>query len=275
MPSVTEQIALRDVTPVTVDTHSGDRTVRTTHRSLGLGLLLAVVGGFLDAFTYVGHGHVFANAMSGNVVLVGVSIVAGQWTQAMRCLTAVLAFLAGVATANLLHLPRVTAVVRRPKLDCLLLELAFLLIVGGLPAGYPDYVTTLGISFVAAVQTSTFRELRDWPYSSVMTTGNLRSFVDATVAWLSFRGRAEARKLAHFGTVCSAFFGGALLGGACTAAWGNYTAWLAAALIGAAVLLLGFNARSTAESGSVPPEESAVRPHQHHTGGIHTHQQIL
>jgi uncharacterized membrane protein YoaK (UPF0700 family) len=215
---------------------------------LELGLLLAVAGGFLDAFTYVGHGYVFANSMSGNVVLVGVSIVAGQWTQVMRNLTMVLAFLAGVATANLLHLPSVTAVVRRPKLDCLLLELAFLLIVGGLPAGYPDYVTTLGISFVAAVQTSTFRQLGDWPYSSVMTTGNLRSFAAATVAWLSFRDRAEARKLVHFGTVCTAFLGGALLGSACTAAWGNRAAWLAAALIVAAVSLLGFTTRSTTES---------------------------
>ncbi|GAA3047828.1 hypothetical protein GCM10010464_10060 [Pseudonocardia yunnanensis] len=135
MPGVTEQIALRHVPPVTVGTHSGNRTARTTHRSLGLGLLLAVVGGFLDAFTYVGHGHVFANTMSGNVVLVGVSIVAGQCTQAMHSLTTIPAFLAGVAIANLLHLPWVTALVRRPKLDCLLLELVFLLIVGGLPAG--------------------------------------------------------------------------------------------------------------------------------------------
>ncbi|GAA3047835.1 hypothetical protein GCM10010464_10070 [Pseudonocardia yunnanensis] len=124
------------------------------------------------------------------------------------------------------------------------------------------------------MQTSTFRELRDWPYSSVMTTGNLRSFVDATVAWLSLRDRAEARKLTHFGTVCAAFFGGALLGGTCTTAWGNHTAWLAAALIGAAVLLLGFNARSTA-AGSVPPEEKAIGPQQHHTDGNLSHQQIL
>jgi uncharacterized membrane protein YoaK (UPF0700 family) len=197
-----------------------------------------VVGGFLDAFTYIGHGHVFANAMSGNVVLVGVSVVAGHWRLSVRNLTVILAFLAGVASANLLHLPRVSTVVRRPELAGLLLELAFLLVVGGLPAGWPDLVTTVGIAFVAAVQTSTFRKLGDWPYSSVMTTGNLRSFGDATVAWLSHGDRTEIRKVVYFGTTCSAFLGGAMLGAACTAQWGNHAAWLTAVLIGIAVLRL-------------------------------------
>ena len=37
--------------------------------TLGIATLLAAAGGFLDGFTWVGHGHVFANAMTGNVVL--------------------------------------------------------------------------------------------------------------------------------------------------------------------------------------------------------------
>jgi uncharacterized membrane protein YoaK (UPF0700 family) len=36
--------------------------------------VMASAGGFLDAFTYVGHGHVFANAITGNVVLLGVAL---------------------------------------------------------------------------------------------------------------------------------------------------------------------------------------------------------
>ena len=47
--------------------------------TLGIGSLLASAGGFLDGFTYVGHGHVFANAMTGNVVLLGINCLSGSW----------------------------------------------------------------------------------------------------------------------------------------------------------------------------------------------------
>ena len=39
--------------------------------SLVLGLLLAVSGGFFDAYTYLCRGGVFANAQTGNIVLFG------------------------------------------------------------------------------------------------------------------------------------------------------------------------------------------------------------
>ena len=39
-----------------------------------LGILLAVVGGFLDAYTSICRGHVFANAQTGNIVLLGVHL---------------------------------------------------------------------------------------------------------------------------------------------------------------------------------------------------------
>lgn len=40
-------------------------------KGLPTGLLLAGVGGFLDAYTFVGYGGVFANAQTGNIVLFG------------------------------------------------------------------------------------------------------------------------------------------------------------------------------------------------------------
>ena len=35
--------------------------------------ILAIVGGFLDAYSYLMRGHVFANAQTGNIVLFGVN----------------------------------------------------------------------------------------------------------------------------------------------------------------------------------------------------------
>ena len=42
-------------------------------------MLLAIVGGFLDAYTFVGRGGVFCNAQTGNIVLLGVYLSLGRW----------------------------------------------------------------------------------------------------------------------------------------------------------------------------------------------------
>ena len=46
----------------------------TIHESLLIGILLAIVGGFLDIYTYLLKGNVFANAQTGNIVLMGLKI---------------------------------------------------------------------------------------------------------------------------------------------------------------------------------------------------------
>ena len=44
--------------------------------SIELGIILALAGGFMDVYSYIGRDHVFANAQTGNILLVGVSISA-------------------------------------------------------------------------------------------------------------------------------------------------------------------------------------------------------
>ncbi|MBW4960177.1 DUF1275 family protein, partial [Klebsiella pneumoniae] len=58
-------------------------------RNLTVAALLTLSGGYLDAYTYVGHGHVFANTMTGNVALLGINLSAGEWAAARpsRCAT--------------------------------------------------------------------------------------------------------------------------------------------------------------------------------------------
>lgn len=42
--------------------------------SIELGIVLAASGGFMDAYSYIMRDHVFANAQTGNMLLLGVSI---------------------------------------------------------------------------------------------------------------------------------------------------------------------------------------------------------
>jgi uncharacterized membrane protein YoaK (UPF0700 family) len=185
--------------------------IRTRPESLGLAMLLTAVGGFLDAFTFVQH-RVFANAQTGNVVLFTVDAADRNWSGAGSRLPPIIAFVAGVAVIETLGIPSVWRALRRPLRIELGVEIVLLAIIASLPNDTPAAVVTTTVSFVAALQFATFRTLIDSPYSSLLTTGNLRSFVSSLHRWVRSPSREAARPAGRFGGVVLAFAVGALVG---------------------------------------------------------------
>jgi uncharacterized membrane protein YoaK (UPF0700 family) len=168
--------------------------------------LLSLSGGFLDAFTYIGHGGVFANAMAGNVVLLGVSATAEDWRQALNHLPPLIASLIGVFVAQAIRLPRFNA--RGPALS-LALEIVVLAVIASLPRSFPDIWIVLSISFAAAVQNSSFTKVQGWAYNSVVTTGNLGKLAETVFAGTVPRHNPESLMQAGvFGAICLSFWPG-------------------------------------------------------------------
>jgi uncharacterized membrane protein YoaK (UPF0700 family) len=199
---------------------------------LSLGALLAAAGGFLDAFTYLGKGQVFANAMTGNVVLLGVSAALHDWSQATRHLLPIFAFAAGVAAAETVKRTQLNHPVHWPATSCLVTETVVLFILGSMPNEYPDYLFTLSISFIATFQNALFAKIEKQTINTVMTTGNLRSFFQTmmSILFLLPQFQRDAR-LRIFGTVCLAFFLGAFFGGSVTPWAHNRALWFVSALL--------------------------------------------
>ncbi len=81
----------------------GARPLRSlTATRNALVLLLAFTGGCVDAISYLGFGHIFTANMTGNTVLLGVSVTQAQWPAALRSALALAAYLVGVAGGSLL-----------------------------------------------------------------------------------------------------------------------------------------------------------------------------
>ena len=53
---------------------------------------LAFVGGFLETYTFILHGHVFANAQTGNIALCGMAIAETDWISALKYALPVISF---------------------------------------------------------------------------------------------------------------------------------------------------------------------------------------
>ena len=71
--------------------------------SIELGVLLALAGGFMDAYSYIARDGVFANAQTGNILLVGINLSEGDLMRAGRYFFPVLAFALGIMLADLIH----------------------------------------------------------------------------------------------------------------------------------------------------------------------------
>ncbi len=204
-------------------------SIRSRPEIVPVGLLLSAVGGFLDAYTFVGHGGVFANAQTGNVVLLGVGLVQGQAGQGLRHLPPLLSFLVGLGVAESLARPWARRTLRRPTRVVLGVEAVVLVVCGAV--ALPDVVVTVAVAFVVALQVSTFKKVGDVPYNATVTTGNLRSLVAEIARWAGDRTPEAGRPAAVLAGIVAAFAAGAAAGAALTTAAGRAAAFAAAAAI--------------------------------------------
>ncbi|QHO77342.1 DUF1275 family protein [Bradyrhizobium sp. CCBAU 051011] len=171
-----------------------------------ISLLLAFAGGYLDAYTWIIH-DVMANAQTANLVLLWVHGSVGEWDRAVQFVPPMAAFMVGIVIAAWLR--RSTG--DRASAISTLIEIVLLVAVGILHNRLPDLAGTLGISFVAAMQTATFTKVEGVAYSSVMITGNMRQAIEGVFAVVSGQ-LGSLRRPGIFAALCVAFGTGAAVG---------------------------------------------------------------
>lgn len=199
---------------------------------LEIGILLCLAGGFLDAYTYVTRGGVFANAQTGNLILLAIGLASGNGFSALRYLVPILFFFAGVFLSELLlRIGKKTRSDFRGHGFVLISEICVLIAVGFLPASVSDMFVNALVSFAAAVQFDNFRRLEGHPFATAFCTGNLRSATEHV-----FRGAVEKEKGAlitagKYFTVILAFLCGVTAGYFASHALGGHAAWIAAAVL--------------------------------------------
>jgi uncharacterized membrane protein YoaK (UPF0700 family) len=228
----------------------------STSESMELGIFLAIVGGFLDAYTFVGRGGVFANAQTGNFVLMGIEVAMGEWKQAVLHAVPILAFIFGVIVAEIIKKPSMRLLITDNERAVLILETIVLFIIGFLPSTIPNIIATIAISFVAAVQFSVFRKLVGSPYSTIAITGNLRSATQEAYIAVTRKDYKSAFQAVRFSMVNLSFLVGAILGGGLTSFIGVKAVWITVVLLICSVILLGVDERKNNEEGSKMKKDS-------------------
>lgn len=176
-----------------------------------VGLILAIVGGYLDAYTYVCRGKVFANAQTGNIVLFGIKLVEKQWGSALEYFTPIMAFVVEILLSEFFR-KKYNKEFLHWRQSILLLEMAILIMVSFMPMGDLDILVNVLISFVCSLQVEAFRKFRGKAYASTMCTGNLRSASEALYKSMIGKNKEDFRSSMNYFGIITFFIIGGMIG---------------------------------------------------------------
>lgn len=212
---------------------------RQTSETYRVGILLAAAGGFLDAYTFVCRGHVFANAQTGNIVLFGVSLARGNLGGAGYYLMPISAFFFGVLLAELVKESMRGSRFIHWRQVIIAAEVAALTAVAFVPNGeIPDMCANVVVSFICSLQVEAFRKVHGRAYATTMCTGNLRSATETLYKYRSTGDRDQLRSSVEYFGIILFFILGAAAGALITTALSIKAALIPAALLAAVFVLM-------------------------------------
>mgnify|MGYP004461603057 FL=1 len=198
---------------------------------------LALSGGFQDAYTYNTRNEVFANAQTGNVVLMSQHFMKGAWLEGIRYLLPLIAFAAGVFCAEQIQNRFRYAKRLHWRQGILLLEILILFGVGFMPEQLNMAATVL-VSFACAMQVQTFRKVGGYSYASTMCIGNLRSGTAALSLYIREKRPEQLKQVLYYFGIILLFAIGAGIGGNLSGILGMYTIWISCGLLLISFLLM-------------------------------------
>lgn len=193
-------------------------------------VFLSLSGGLQDAYTYLFRGKVFANAQTGNIVLLSANIMDGRWDKVLHYLVPLCAFALGVLVAEKMR-EHFQAMQRLHWRQLVVLgEVLLLFAVGFLPQSQ-NLLANAIVSFSCAMQVQAFRKVNGYAFASTMCIGDLRSGVEALCVWSRTRDpKAKDRMLRYFGIILLFALGSGIGSKSCV--WlGGRAIWISCGLL--------------------------------------------
>jgi len=185
---------------------------RLTSESFLLSAIVSASGGFQDAYTYNLRDKVFANAQTGNIVLMSQHLMQSEWAAGLHYLLPILSFAVGILIAEQVSFHYRNAKKIHWRQIVLLIEIIVLSAVAFLPASL-NVVANVLVSLACAMQVQSFRKVNGYPYASTMCIGNLRSGTESLSVYLRNHEKGALKKAMHYYGIIIVFAIGAGIGG--------------------------------------------------------------
>lgn len=205
-------------------------TITQMSDSFLVGIPVILSAGYMDVYTYLLRDGVFANAQTGNIILLAVRLTERQWQAALHYALPIAAFTAGILVSLIVRwkCKKLTAVHWRQL--CLLMQAA-ILVLAAFPGKSQNILSSCMVSLACGIQLQSFRALHGRPLATTMCIGNLRTATEHLFVFFVTKQRKSLRSCAVYAGVIASFALGAVLGNVGVMLWGYSALLLCPALL--------------------------------------------
>ena len=177
-----------------------------------LGCVLAFTGGFLDIYTYLIRGGVFANAQTSNLIFLGLRLMEGDWPQALNYFAQVASYVVGILVAGVVKRRIGTKGNLHWRQIVIFAEFILVTIIGYIPASFPPEPVNVIVAFICSVQVASFDSLEGTSFATTMCTGNLRQMGEHILAFVVDKRPGALRGVFKYVAIIVSFVMGAVIG---------------------------------------------------------------
>ena len=211
------------------------------HETLKIGIILNLVGGILDAHTFLFRNGVFANVQTGNIVFLALFVGENKTQKSLQCVFSIITFAIGIILTEFIK--KKIKNTHRFNYVCIILiiEIFFITLASIFPKNIHNMIVIITITFACSMQTNVFRTLQGSPYSTTMCTGNLRSACSSLFFFIYNKNKNEGKICFRYYIIIAIFFLGVLIGKFLTLYIEEKTLLVCSALLTVALFILIFS----------------------------------
>ena len=190
-------------------------------------IALTFCGGFTDAFTYIQFNHTLAAAQTGNIVFLSAALASHNFFGVFDRLASLIAYIVGLAIASIFH----AHIDHYWRVFCLIPILIIGMIVRGLSASFPTYISVPALSFGLAMQNAAFAKTEGFGYSNVFTSGNIKKSVVAWSEYCFHHDQSQRQAAIDYSLIVVSFTLGAIVSAQLQSFMRMRTIWIAVLVI--------------------------------------------
>lgn len=172
--------------------------------SLRIGAILTFIGGFIEIYSFLLKGKVFATTITGNLILMFYNLLEFDKVEIVKYIFPIIGFSIGVVFSEYIRKylnKKVHWRVRVIELEMLIVvALAFII------SPKLNLLSICMMAFISGIQIQTFNKIDDKIYMSTMCTGNMRKLVESIV-------KKDKDSMKVFATLIISFGLGVIYGG--------------------------------------------------------------
>lgn len=203
--------------------------------TLQVAVFLALSGGLMDAYSYMLRGKVFANAQTGNMLLLGVYASKENLDMCIKYAFPIFSFTIGILLAQFIRMKNIKKLHWRQA--SLIVEVVLLIIVGFLPESKNQLANAL-TSLSCGIQVQTFRKLYGSGFSTTMCIGNLRSGTHKILDYFYSRKKEDLKMALYYFFIIICFVIGAIIGSKLSVYFKLRTIWVSPCLLLISILFM-------------------------------------